>query len=211
MHAVRLILRSVAAAAVSILFVTGTLAQSDNARSKPGAAAAVDRSEIVDLGTGNRSPDELKKGLFPEDSESAEQRSERERCERLVSAGFKCMPPARSYVGYVLPGVSFAVGSADLPELMKQQLRSFADALRGRTAGSPVIRVDGHADGTGTTQTNIALSQRRAESVRDFLVSLGVSPTLLQVQGHGANQLRNPGDPAAAENRRVEIARNLPQ
>lgn len=171
----------------------------------------VDREDVADMGTASPSAVELKAGLFPEEVESDERRRDRERCERLITAGFKCMPPARSYTRYSLPGASFAVGSAELPDLMRQQLRSFADVLKGRSAKSPVVRIDGHADASGSEDVNQVLSQRRAESVRDYLVSLGVSAGLLTVQGHGSKELRNTAAPTAAENRRVEIARNLPQ
>lgn len=171
----------------------------------------VDREDVADMGAASPSTAELKAGLFPEEVESEERRRDRERCERLLTAGFKCMPPARSYTRYSLPGASFAVGSADLPDLMRQQLRSFADVLRGRSATSAAVRIDGHADASGSEDVNQVLSQRRAESVRDYLVSLGVSSGLLAVQGHGSKSLRNAANPTAAENRRVEIARNLPQ
>lgn len=169
----------------------------------------VDREDVADLASVAVTSEDVLKGLLPEAVETPEKREERERCERIIKAGFKCMPPARSYTRYSLPGVNFAVGSASLPEGMKATLKTFADALRGRQSRDAVIRVDGHADATGSSDINMALSQRRAESVRDYLVSLGVSPSLFVVQGHGAKVLRNAQDPAASENRRVEIARNL--
>lgn len=174
-------------------------------------AANVDREEAQDLGSTVASAETLREGLFPEDQESAEQRKDRERCERLIAEGFKCMPPARKYVRYNLPGASFRIGSAELPDLMKQQLRTFADALRGKSAPGPVIRIDGHADASGSAQDNLVLSQKRAASVREYLVSLGVASGLLSIEGHGDRDLRNRADPTAAENRRVEIARVLPK
>lgn len=199
----------------ALLAATGAAAETPDAKLVRGNGVTfvsnVDREMRVDMGTSVGSPDDIRSGLFPEELESPQQRQDRERCERLIAEGFKCMPPSRSYTRFNLPGVSFRVGSAELPDLMKQQLRAFADALRGRSAASPMIRIDGHADATGNAQGNLALSQQRAESVRDYLVSLGVSAGLLSVQGYGANQLRNPTDPAGAENRRVEIARALPK
>ncbi|MBT9490013.1 MAG: OmpA family protein [Rubrivivax sp.] len=174
-------------------------------------ATNVDREVGVDLGAAVALPEQVLGGLFPEDTESPQQRKDRERCERLIQEGFKCMPPARSYTRFNLPGVSFKVGSAELPELMKQQLKTFADVLRGKSSAAPLVRIDGHADATGSSQSNVALSQQRAESVKSYLVSLGVGSGLLSVQGFGSKALRNAADPASADNRRVEIARNLPQ
>lgn len=169
----------------------------------------VDREDLADLTATEVTPADVLKGLLPEVLETQEKREERERCERIIQAGFKCMPPARSYTRYSLPGVHFAVGSAVLPDGMKATLKTFAEALRGRQSQQAVIRVDGHADATGSAEVNSALSRRRAESVRDYLVSLGVSPSLFAVQGFGSRMLRNVQDPASSENRRVEIARNL--
>ncbi len=169
----------------------------------------VDREDLADLASKEVTPADVLKGLLPEALETPEKREERERCERIIQAGFKCMPPARSYTRYSLPGVNFSVGSASLPDGMKATLKTFAEALRGRQSQQAVIRVDGHADATGNADANLVLSQRRAESVRDYLVSLGVSPSLLAVQGLGSRVLRNAQDPSSSENRRVEIARNL--
>jgi OmpA-OmpF porin, OOP family len=171
--------------------------------------AQVDREDVADLAATQVTPADVLKGLLPEVLETPEKREERERCERIIQAGFKCMPPARSYTRYSLPGVNFSVGSAALPDGMKATLKTFAEALRGRQSQAAVIRVDGHADATGSADVNLALSQRRAESVRDYLVSLGVSPSLFVVQGFGSRALRNAQDPSGSENRRVEIARNL--
>lgn len=204
-NAVGLVLRSAAAAGLTAVIASAALAQSNT--SGPDALLEADRMEVVNLGSSNRSPEVLKKGLFPEDSESPEQRAERERCERLLSSGFKCMPPARVYSKFIL---GFAFGSAELPDALKVQLKSFADALRGRSSSSPAIRIDGHADGRGTPEANQILSESRARAVRDFLVAEGrVNPALLEIKGHGASELLNPSDAAAAENRRVEIGRNL--
>ncbi|MBT9490012.1 MAG: OmpA family protein [Rubrivivax sp.] len=168
-----------------------------------------DRETPVDLGLGIKDAAELASGLFPEDSESAEQKADRERCERLRKSCFVCMPPARTYVRYNLPGANFLLGSAELPDLMKQQLQRFAQVFRGRKSDSALVRIDGHADASGTPEVNKALSARRATAVRDYLVSLGVSPGLLSVEGFGADRLLLGSAPTAPQNRRVEIARQL--
>jgi outer membrane protein OmpA-like peptidoglycan-associated protein len=173
-------------------------------------AKNVDREIRDDMGTDTRSSEEIRSGWFPEEVESPQQREAREQCERLNDAGYgyHCHPPLRTYMRFILPG-DFALGSAVLPEVMKQQLRAFAEVLRGKSGGVAVLRLEGHADATGNAQGNFWLSQQRAVSVRDFLVSLGVNPKLLDVQGFGAQELLNPANPNGAENRRVEIARVL--
>ena len=69
------------------------------------------------------------------------------------------------------------------------------------------VRVIGHADASGTPAANQALSVRRAEAVRNYLVSKGTDPALLVIEGVGSKDLKNPAKPTADENRRVEIGR----
>jgi outer membrane protein OmpA-like peptidoglycan-associated protein len=67
--------------------------------------------------------------------------------------------------------------------------------------------VEGHTDSQGTVSGNQDLSQRRAQVVRDYLVSRGISADRLTSQGFGST--RSIADNASAEgradNRRVEI------
>lgn len=138
----------------------------------------------------------ITQGLFPDDE-----------CEQLKAAGFKCMgfKPA---VKFSLPAVAFKPGSAELPDPLKAQLDTFAQALRGRTADSRKVRVEGHADASGDPELNFALSQRRAESAKDYLVAKGVDPQLLKAVGVGAREPKVASNPLAAENRRVVIGRD---
>ncbi len=159
-----------------------------------GAARAADTVDV-----GERVPDAavVKEGLFPEDA-----------CKELEAAGYKCMgfKPA---VRFMLPAASFRVGSADLPELLRQQLDVFADVLRGRkgSAAGRVIRVEGHADASGTPEVNQSLSQKRADAVKAYLVGHGADESMLEAVGLGSSAPKVAGDPFAAANRRVEIGR----
>ena len=75
----------------------------------------------------------------------------------------------------------------------------------------PASTADVHApDASGAAAANLALSQRRAEAVRDYLVELGADANMLAPVGLGANTPRNSKDPFAPENRRVEIGRATP-
>ena len=168
-----------------------------------------DSVDVVDVSDKALTVEEVVSGLFPEKTESLEKRKERERCERLVAKGFICMAPKRSYKTFSLPFANFEVGSSSLPDKAKATLRVFAEAFQGWPASSPVVRIDGHADASGSPELNQALSQKRANAVRDYLVSQGVGRGILTAQGFGAHSLLNPSDPFGAENRRVVIARNL--
>ncbi len=69
---------------------------------------------------------------------------------------------------------------------------------------STAIRVDGHCDERGTAEYNIALGDRRATVVRDYLVNLGVSPSRIEVRSLGkeAPFCQREGESCWQQNRR---------
>jgi outer membrane protein OmpA-like peptidoglycan-associated protein len=81
-------------------------------------------------------------------------------------------------------------------------------ALTSSELQGGVFLVAGHTDGKGNSEYNLALSQRRAESVRQLLIEhFGLSPSSLVAVGFGREKLKNAADPLNPENRRVEIVR----
>ncbi len=107
---------------------------------------------------------------------------------------------------YVLPGLAFATGAAqleagDVPSL---------DALAAYLAENPDLTVAlvGHTDSAGSLDGNIALSRRRAGSVLERLVAdYGVPRRQLEAQGMGylAPLASNLTEDGRATNRRVEV------
>ena len=68
-----------------------------------------------------------------------------------------------------------------------------------------VFVLNGHTDAAGSAEYNLALSHRRAQSVRRYLIeTYKIAPDTLLVAGFGKERLKVP-DPLAAENRRVEV------
>jgi peptidoglycan-associated lipoprotein len=69
------------------------------------------------------------------------------------------------------------------------------------------VRLEGHTDERGSREYNMALGEKRAKAVRDFLVAQGVDPSLLEVISYGEEQPVATGhnEAAWAQNRRVEI------
>ena len=67
--------------------------------------------------------------------------------------------------------------------------------------------VTGHADASGDASLNQVLSSERAKAVKTYLTQKGVSPSLLRVEGKGADKLADVNNPFAPANRRVEISR----
>src|SRR3546814_12801937 len=84
-------------------------------------------------------------------------------------------------------------------------MQNLAAALASPQLQDRSFTVIGHTDGVGSASYNQRLSQRRARSVRDYLVQHGVDAGRLQPVGKGFSDLLNESDPAAAENRRVEV------
>ena len=154
--------------------------------------------QAVDMGQNIPDAKAVSEGLFPEEA-----------CEQLKAAGYKCMgfKPA---VRYSLPASSFKLGSAELPDTLKKQLEVFAEVLKTKRGTGKVLRIEGHADASGSDEINQSLSQRRAEAVKDFLVQHGADAAMIAPVGVGATAPKNSKDPFAAENRRVEIGRAVP-
>jgi OOP family OmpA-OmpF porin len=100
---------------------------------------------------------------------------------------------------------SFASDSAEVPESMEPFLKTAAADLKQLKAGH-VLEIAGYTDNTGDPAMNLALSQKRAESVREALIKYGAAPDMLVAKGYGeANPIAN-NDTAEGrlKNRRIE-------
>ena len=86
----------------------------------------------------------------------------------------------------------------------RELLIQHADRMRGT---STHVRLEGHADELGTREYNLALGERRANAVRDFLVLQGVDPANLEVISYGEERpaVEGSSEAARAKNRRVVI------
>lgn len=106
-----------------------------------------------------------------------------------------------------MPGdVTFAVDQSDIQPRFYPVLDDVARTLNAYP--QTLVDVIGHADSTGAAAYNQALSERRAGSVANYLVSRGrVMPDRLYVAGRGINEPRatNATPEGRAQNRRVEI------
>lgn len=91
---------------------------------------------------------------------------------------------------------------------LKPETRSLllAHAERLKASGSSA-RLEGHADERGSREYNIALGERRANAVRDFLVLQGVSASSLEVVSYGEERPLATGSDeySYSQNRRVEL------
>ena len=64
-----------------------------------------------------------------------------------------------------------------------------------------MVRIEGNADERGTREYNLALGARRANAVRDFLVSRGVSASRITTVSYGKERPIDPGTSEAAYQR----------
>ncbi len=109
--------------------------------------------------------------------------------------------------------VVFRSGSADLTPQAITVLNHLGQALTSAQLSSYHFKIVGHTDTTGTADKNLALSQQRAEAVKNYLATkFNVSADRLDATGTGEADLLVPTPPNTPEvrNRRVEIV-NLGQ
>ncbi|HOH47327.1 MAG TPA: OmpA family protein [Candidatus Cloacimonadota bacterium] len=106
---------------------------------------------------------------------------------------------------FSLEGILFATGSADILPASTEILEQAYTAL----AANPTVKVliIGHTDNVGSAASNMTLSQRRAASVRQWLITRGISADRLSAEGRGLTQPRATNDTPEGRqlNRRIEF------
>lgn len=110
-----------------------------------------------------------------------------------------------------LDAVRFPTGSAAIQPEQARALANIGTTLRDLIQKDPrtVILVEGHTDAVGDASYNLALSDRRAETVALALTEyFDVPPANLITQGYGESQLRVPTTSAEPANRRA-VVRNI--
>jgi outer membrane protein OmpA-like peptidoglycan-associated protein len=101
--------------------------------------------------------------------------------------------------------IYFATGSDKL--LDKSAPALDAVLLTLQTYKSAKMNIEGHTDNTGRAESNMTLSEKRAASVKNYLISKGVAPERLFSKGYGQTNpiADNKTSAGRAKNRRVEI------
>ncbi len=109
----------------------------------------------------------------------------------------------------VLQGVNFAFDESALTPESHETLDKVARALLEPQWANVRFEVAGHTSSVATAEYNMALSERRAEAVRAYLVSRGVQDSRMVARGYGETQPIFPNDKEgdAWQNRRVELRR----
>ncbi len=110
-----------------------------------------------------------------------------------------------------VPGVSFApvyfgLNNYQIAGSEYGKIDAVADFLRSNP--SVVLVVEGHCDERGTDEYNMSLGEYRAQAIRSYLVSAGISADRIQTQSYGKNRPAVPGSGESVWrlNRRGEFA-----
>jgi outer membrane protein OmpA-like peptidoglycan-associated protein len=117
------------------------------------------------------------------------------------------LPTRESERGLIaeIGGVQFATGQADISASAREGVARFS----GIAASYPDLHfsVEGHTDSVGSIAANNALSLRRANAVRDYLIGQGVRASSIDVVGFGSSMPNSDNSTAdgRARNRRVDI------
>lgn len=114
-------------------------------------------------------------------------------------------PPAPMRKKIVLRGVNFDYDKATLQPAGRPILDEAAEILKANPDVN--VEVRGFTDSRGSDAYNMRLSERRAQTVKNYLVSRGVSPSRLTTRGYGESDpvATNETDSGRAQNRRVEL------
>lgn len=101
--------------------------------------------------------------------------------------------------------VHFALDSAVLDASSQAVLAENATILKAHP--SVLVEIEGHADERGTTDYNLALGEKRAASVRSYLVGQGVPDAAVKTVSYGEERpaITGAGETVWAENRRAEF------
>ncbi len=123
----------------------------------------------------------------------------------VAPGGFRVTARSSGEVDCVLRTVYFEFNEFKLADSTRRSLSDNAACIE--KSGLTKLRLEGHADERGSTEYNLSLGQRRADSVRTYLVNLGVAESGIRTVSYGEEQPAETGfsERAWAKNRRVEF------
>jgi peptidoglycan-associated lipoprotein len=147
----------------------------------------------------------------PEVSKASDETAkEAKQAEQLQEDRLQTEEATRKAAGaaFVTENIYFSFDSSLLSDRAQQILNSKADYLRINSGVT--VTVEGHCDERGTDAYNIALGERRAESVKNFLVDMGISANRLNTISYGEERPIAIGQNEAswAKNRRAQFVVN---
>ena len=105
----------------------------------------------------------------------------------------------------IFDNLNFAFGKADIKKESLPYLDKLADTLN--KSKDWTLEIQGHTDDKGSDDFNMKLSQNRADSVRNYLITKGVLSDIIIAKGFGESKplVTNDSDANREKNRRVEF------
>jgi outer membrane protein OmpA-like peptidoglycan-associated protein len=102
--------------------------------------------------------------------------------------------------------INFDYNSADISAKSLPSVQALGRALTNNDLKGSTFVVAGHTDSAGSDAYNQDLSERRADSIKRYLVEkYGINGTDLVTVGYGESKLKDPSQPLAEANRRVQV------
>lgn len=104
-----------------------------------------------------------------------------------------------------LPTIYFGFDESNLSSEARSTLQAVAEGLKADASAR--LTIEGHCDERGSNEYNLALGERRARSIQDYLTRLGVSSSSLTIVSYGEERPADMGssESAWAKNRRAEL------
>jgi outer membrane protein OmpA-like peptidoglycan-associated protein len=102
--------------------------------------------------------------------------------------------------------INFDYGSSNIGQSALPYVTALGKALSNDDLKGSTFMIAGHTDGAGSTSFNQDLSERRADSIKRYLVDhFNIPSQNLMTVGYGKSKLKNAKNPAASENRRAQV------
>lgn len=103
-------------------------------------------------------------------------------------------------------GILFSFDSSNLRSTAQENLEKLSEILN--RDDETILMVVGHTDSTGDEMYNMRLSERRAQSAANYMISQGLAESRVQTEGRGETEpiASNSSEEGQQENRRVEVA-----
>ena len=204
-------MRRVSAVLIATLFVIACSTSDPNAKAKRGAGIGAAAGAVAGAVIGNQSGNNRTGAVAGAAAGAAigaaiGHRMDKQEQELRQIQGVEVTRPSEGEINVRLTSdILFDVDSAGLRSESRTTLRDLATNFKQYP--DELIDVEGHTDSTGTSAYNQSLSNRRANSVRDFLVDNGVASRSITAVGYGETRPKDTNSTPEGRqlNRRVEI------
>ncbi len=115
------------------------------------------------------------------------------------------LEPIQKNAKEVLNNIFFEVGKWELKPESTLELDKLVTLLKANS--QLMLEISGHTDDVGKDSDNLILSQKRAKSVMDYLVSKGINPLKIKAEGYGESRpfVENTSEENRKLNRRIEV------